>query len=635
MEILFLKRLSAMQQIRSFLLSLLILPLLMRAADTEVAQITLKSTIRTDNDALMEIIRLREDDPFEPRLLKLDKILLSNYFRKQGYINVEVRDSIRFSRNREKVYVTYAIQTGARYYLNSVTFLGNKDVDSLRIAAHVMNAITLGLPFDESVVGVIKQRLEDLYYNSGKPFVEIAYDYYFTRDTLIDVRFDIQENQTVYIGAVRYLGLDKVKSFIVRRELEIKKGDLYNRKKLDRSQQNIYGTGLFQFVRFELEPDTSDRSRVNLLIRLKEKPARWVGFYIGLAYEQQEFFGGKAEFTLEGGHRNLWGNGRAISLHLTPALMYDPNENKLINAENEITLKFVEPWIGYTRTPGVLQVSYHQFRRPNSGDFDLIRSSFEVHHKFDRYEFNASLSAKSLKQIDNEAIDLSGIQDFDAGQSQIYGISLYGKRDTRKNLFNPRNGALNDLSISFSQSMGKVDAQTEINRFITIISSWQRYQPWKPYFFGKRHKWVLASRIKAGIIYELEGNKSIPISERFYAGGATTVRGYEEQLLGPAAAVNDKGQIVTAAGGKAIFLANIEGRIPLFWLLVGEVFVDAGNVWSELSRFRPDEIRLSTGIGLALITPLGPIRVDYGYKLTPQKTDPTPDAFHIGIYFAF
>ncbi len=88
------------------------------------------------------------------------------------------------------------------------------------------------------------------------------------------------------------------------------------------------------------------------------------------------------------------------------------------------------------------------------------------------------------------------------------------------------------------------------------------------------------------------------------------------------------------------FISNCDNLLVLvlsaiFWLFVGELFFDAGNVWAGLSDFRIEEIRYTTGVGLALITPLGPIRLDYGYKLNKRKIDASPDAFHLGIYFAF
>ena len=87
--------------------------------------------------------------------------------------------------------------------------------------------------------------------------------------------------------------------------------------------------------------------------------------------------------------------------------------------------------------------------------------------------------------------------------------------------------------------------------------------------------------------------------------------------------------------GQLLTLMNIEGRIPLFWLFIAEIFVDAGNVWAEVSDFDPAEIRFTTGLGLAIITPLGPVRLDYGYKLNKRSIDKDNDSFHLGIYFAF
>ena len=166
-----------------------------------------------------------------------------------------------------------------------------------------------------------------------------------------------------------------------------------------------------------------------------------------------------------------------------------------------------------------------------------------------------------------------------------------------------------------------------------MISSWSRYLPIDIRIRRRNINWTLASRIKSGAIFEIGETKFIPRSERFYAGGATTVRGYQEQLLGPTS-LDNKGDL-QALGGKFLFLTNVELRIPLFWLFVSEVFVDGGNVWEELNAFQYNDIRFSTGLGLAIITPLGPVRLDYGYKLNPQSKDKDHDAYHLGIYFAF
>jgi len=83
-----------------------------------------------------------------------------------------------------------------------------------------------------------------------------------------------------------------------------------------------------------------------------------------------------------------------------------------------------------------------------------------------------------------------------------------------------------------------------------------------------------------------------------------------------------------------LFLSNVELRIPLFWLLIGEVFTDAGNVWGEINQFRIGSLKVSSGVGLAILTPLGPVRFDYGVKWFPEPYESRGE-FHIGISFAF
>jgi len=581
-----------------------------------------------------EVIHSEEGEDFEPRLLKTDRILLVNFLRKKGYLDAQVSDSVSYQERRTKANIFFLIDAGIRYFYGGLRLKGVQEVDSSKIYSAFEN-LRVGRPLDEALVLEARNKVENIYYNSGKPFVNIRTEYIFA-DSLAIVELNITENMTVYIKDVEYRGTDLVQKFLIRRELEIKPGEMYNRQAIEYSQQNLYGTGLFRFVRMEIEPISGEPGQVVLRVYVQEKEARWIGVSFGLAHERNYSSG--AEVTLQGGHRNIFGTARSASLHLTPSFLYEFDENKVVNNENKIEFKFVEPWIGNTRTPGIFQVSYHQYRPPKSGDYNLVRGSFEVLHRFREQdiELNASISAKYLERVDDQDIDLGNLSDFDAGQSRIYSISTYGKRDTRPNLFNPFNGSLTDFGVTFSLSSGEnAEQQTQTNQFFTIVSSWSRYQPWRPTIFGERLNWILASRIKGGAILETGGSKTVPISERFYAGGATTVRGFREQLLGPAARLNDQGEIESAAGGKFITLANIEARVPLFWLFWAEVFVDAGQVWAEVADVDPADIRATAGAGLAIITPIGPVRIDYGHKLQKRSTDPAPDAWHLGVYFAF
>ncbi len=619
------------------LLTILLMASTLFSAGRKIEKIIFNKVPFKGESKLSDIVNSRKGGLYEPRMVKLDRILLTNYFKNYGFLNVQVRDSVVLDRRTNRVTLYFKITLGRRYYFGGVRFSGVKAV-KLKDLEPAFKEIRIGEPFQEAKISAAVRQVEDIYYNSGKPYVQIKTDYLFEQDSLIFLYLKIKENPTVYIEDIKYEGLHLVQKFLIRRELEIKKGDRYNRAALNKSQQNLYATGLFRYIRFSLEPDATDSTRAVLRILVQEKEARWVGFRLGVAHDQEIYFGNKVEFTLQGGHRNLFGTGRSISLYLTPSFYYDFGNQKINNPDNRATLIFVEPWMFNTRTPGILQMSFEQYRPVNSAHFNIYRTSFDVRKRFSRgVEMNTGFSARLVDMLKEGEIDTTMIRPEQVNKSAVYAFSFYAKRDKRKNMFNPQNSSYIDLNVSFSYSKGKNELQqNEVNRYVTVVASWQRYQPFKPRILNIHKRGVvLATRIKMGAILEPFGNKEIPIDDRFFAGGATSVRGYHEQLLGPALYYDENGKIKKAAGGKALFVANAEFRIPLFWLFVLETFVDAGNVWAELNTVNPLEIKFTTGFGLALLTPLGPVRIDYGYKLMPSSTDPSRYAIHAGLYFAF
>ncbi|MEJ2053927.1 MAG: BamA/TamA family outer membrane protein [Calditrichaceae bacterium] len=591
-------------------------------AEIKIDKIYFNNNNYFSNGDLKNVIHSEEGDTYEPRLLKLDKILLKNFYRQHGFLDAAITDSVITISDREKINIQFYVSEGQHYYYGGLRMHGNADISSQVISEQFKN-LELYESFKENKVNEAVKRVENIYYNSGKPFIEIKTNYLVEDDSLIMVVLDITENQTVYINKVEYYGLNQVKKFLIRRELAIKKEEKYNREAIEKSQENIYSTGLFKYVRLEIEPINDNPGQVILKILVQERDPIWIGFRLGLAHEQQAYYSNKLEFTVQGGHRNLFGTARNISLQITPSVTYDFDSTRFHNLDNKISLTFVEPWIGNTRTPGTFNLSYEQYRPPQTIDFNVLATSFGIKRSAGKHaDINAAIIAKIVDQLGEGKIDESYQKKLDLGKSQVYSLNFYYKRDKRKNLFNPTNSSYTDLSLAFSYSTGRDENNNKItNRYITLISSWQRYQPFRPKVLGfKRWDFTLASRLKMGAIYELGGNQAIPINDRFFAGGASSVRGYKEQSLGPVL-YTENGKVKQAAGGNLLYLGNIEVRMPIVWIVVLETFFDTGYVWPEISAFRPSDIKASTGMGIAFLTPLGPIRVDYGYKLIRTDTD--------------
>ena len=162
------------------------------------------------------------------------------------------------------------------------------------------------------------------------------------------------------------------------------------------------------------------------------------------------------------------------------------------------------------------------------------------------------------------------------------------------------------------------------NNFFETTFSWARYN-----LFGRKKILnVLATRIKLGYAEELTHKDYVPTFDRFYMGGASTMRGFKENSLGP---MDETG---TPIGGKVMILGNAEYRRALIWKFGYTIFVDAGNIWGRVKDVNLNNFKLSSGLGLQFFTPVGPLRLDYGRQL-PIKKSPQSGRFHISILYAF
>ncbi|MFH1336051.1 MAG: outer membrane protein assembly factor, partial [Candidatus Zixiibacteriota bacterium] len=198
-------------------------------------------------------------------------------------------------------------------------------------------------------------------------------------------------------------------------------------------------------------------------------------------------------------------------------------------------------------------------------------------------------------------------------------IILFGEKDNRNNIFVPLNGSYTQIYTEYVGGFLGGD-----NNFSKSVISWSLYN-----LLGKmRILNVLATRIKLGYAQELTYKDYVPTFDRFYMGGASTMRGFKENSMGPA---DETG---TPIGGKIMILGNVEYRRELFWKFGYTLFVDAGNLWNRVKDIKLGNFKLSSGLGLQFFTPVGPLRLDYGRQL-PVKKSPKSGRFHLSILYAF
>ena len=590
------------------------------STDLNVEKISFIGNKSFSSKSLKDIIKSKTNKDFDARLMKLDQILLTNWYLRNGFLKVFV--SADFRRKANQIFLEYTITEGKRYYLNSIQFEGNSIVDANELRKKISH--DMHQPYRSNVIQDGLAEIENYYFNHGKPHVKINEQSKIVEDSLINLTIQIEEKQTVTISEIQIKGLNSVRRYVARREIEIKEGDIYSREKVDRSQRNLYSTGLFKIVNFRIVDLDSTKSRVKLVANVTEKKSKWIGLRFGVAYEQEIIYGGTFDFGVEGGHRNLFGTGRTASASIVPSLSYDFGNKEIINPKNQYSFTYVEPWIGFSRTRGIIRIAYYQARPTRTAKYNFLTTAFKVTH-----DFSNLWTVESELAYQNVDTDSLRLLNDTQGQDRIYSISFDIIKDKRNNYLNTQHGYLMEFRNKFvySKSSNLINGARQINRFIKVTALWNRYQP-SPI----NSKWTMASRLRGGTIIGINKLTRIPPIERFYLGGASSVRGYPEQLLGPVR-YDSEGNAV-AEGGRYMVLGNVELRIPLFWLFYGEIFTDGGNVWTALRKVKLFAWKVSSGAGIALMTPLGAIRFDYGRKWFPGENESRGE-FHIGISFAF
>ncbi len=608
--------------------------------DLEVEKIEFSGNTAIEAGELRDLLKSRQGEKFNNRFLNLDEILISNYYRLRGYRQVYVEG--RFRREGKKIFIDYDIKEGFLFQLKDIRLSGNKVLSEQQVQRYL--TIGPGNAYEPQVIEKGLNELENYYKNNGKPYAVLVKNEQEVEDSLVVLSVTIEEGVTVYIEEMRYEGLKLVQSFMINRELEFQRGSIYSREKIEKSQSNIYSTGLFRFVHYRLEPIDGDEQRVRMIWQLSEKKPLFVGLSFGVGYEEDDYQGNQTtfDFTVEAGHRNLFGTGRSLSMRFVPSFHYgrldDDNDSPIEfrRPGTETSLTYGQPWLFGTRTPTALKISYLTRDRPLAPEeLTQFSTTLSMRHEFGPYWSYSSALAFDLVDVESDSLLRSLNQ---GSQDKIYSIRFDPVKDKRDNFLNPTRGSLTEFRNEFVYSESRDTTATgepvnPTNVFYKGAFQWNRYQK-----FAFAKKWVFATRIRGSGILEFGGRNPVellPATELFYMGGANSVRGYKEQEIGRET-INSLGDAVPV-GGKYALLMNAELRIPLFWLFFGELFVDAGNLWEEFEDLKDFSLITSTGIGLAVLTPFGPIRFDYGFKLwpRPENDGDSIGEFHIGISYAF
>lgn len=551
-------------------------------------------------DVLKSIIPFEENKPFNSTLLNDSKDALIIFYNALGYLRTEVAEIKTDLHNDNKdLSLKFVINEGRQTRIKSVRISGNREISASDIQG-VLH-IKEDAPYNIIDIRDARYRIQSLYSKRGYMDARIGVKSTIDEDKVF-LDYEITENMPSVVGKIIIRGNVKTKDKIIRREITFAEGEKYNYEKVLNTKERLYRLGLFSEVKIDiLEPDNKEAGpEKDMLITLKESDHGSVELSLG--YGDYERFRGSIELR----YRNIGGYNRQIGFR-----------TEISAVENKYILDFREPRLfNDPAFPFNASLSRESRRAVNIETKEML-------YKIDKTSFIAGVEKELKKGLRaslnyeysfNDTTDVAPgviLSREDTGTLAISSISPSLFYDLRDNPFDPASGSLHGITLKFASK-----AYLSETEFVkgTFQSSW---------FFPLKKGIVFAFSLKGGAAHSFGETDELPLIERFFLGGRTTVRGYGHDLLGP------KGIDNTPTGGNVFALINGEFRIPVRKGFGIVTFVDAGNVWIRTNDIDA-ELKYTAGVGLRYRTPVGPLRIDYGHKVKREEGESAGE-----VHFSF
>lgn len=534
-----------------------------------------------------------------------DKEKIIAYCAQKGFIDAHlISDSFVVDTARNRMTIFIDIFEGPCYYFGQATFAGNV----LYTSDKLTKVLTFqpGEIFDQEKYDKSIGELYVAYQEEGYLHTRIM-DTRNTRDSLIDLKYEITEGLPSQINLVEITGNTKTKDRVIRREMMVRPAQTFHRSVLMRSLRDVMQLNYFSNV----VPDVRDlpSGDIDLTIKVEEKPTGQVS--AGAGYSGQD----KLVGTFGLGIPNFRGNGQNVSLNVDFG-----------SRRNSVSLSFTEPW--FMGTPTLVGGEIFNLNRRWYDDFTEGRrgGSVRVGRRL-RWPDNYCKAYLSYRIEDTRYFDFSDSYHEDNGETVIdpYGNQRYISNESSLESFNEKWMLTSAISFTverdtrdlptFATSGSRMFYTGEVSGGI-LGGSWDYYKhlfhvsKYYPLFWGS----AIVGRFQFGYISS-HNNDDIPYSERFSPGGVDTdgtVRGYKDASLSPRSSSG------TILGGISEAVYNLEYQLPI---IKGQIyllaFADAGNSWISKKDIRPfSDLYYGTGFGFRLVVPgVGVIGFDFGYAL--------------------
>ncbi|HKT98719.1 MAG TPA: outer membrane protein assembly factor BamA [Paraburkholderia sp.] len=553
-----------------------------------------------------------KNDLYSKEKLTGDLENVRSYYLNHGYLEFNIDSTqVSISPDKKDMYLTIGIHEGEPYKISGIHLAGN--LLDREAELNKLIKIKPGDRFSAEKLQATTKAIVDKLGEYGYAFATVnALPQINQADHTVDLTLQVDPSRRVYVRRINVIGNTRTRDEVVRREMRQLESSWFDSSRLALSKDRINRLGYFTDVEVTTVPVEGTSDQVDVNVKVTEKPTGAITLGAG--------FSSTDKVVLSAGvsQDNVFGSGTSLSVNVNTAKTY-----------RTLAVTQVDPYFtvdGIKRITDVYYRTYQPLYYSTDSSFRIITAGGDLKFGIPFSEVDTVFFGVGFEQ---DRLDV----DQYTPQSYIDYVNEFGRvsnnvpltigwsRDARDSALVPSRGYFLQANAEYGTPIGatqyvKTDVQAQ-------------------YYYSFARGFVLGLNFQAGYGKGLAG-KPYPIFKNYYAGGIGSVRGYEPSSLGPRDATTGD-----PIGGSKMVVGNIELTFPLPGTgydrtLRVFTFLDGGNVWGDEGNTSTgaNGLRYAYGVGLAWISPIGPLKLSLGFPLTKHTGDQYQKfQFQIGTAF--
>lgn len=561
----------------------------------ELKKIDLEGNEEISDKKIKKVLLSKESgflarEPFNPVFFSADQLSLLDLYKSQGYFDVQIGEfQIESNRFGDQKTIIFPIQEGESYKINSIQFASTQPLETAELLKK--SGLKTGEFYDRDKVNQAQEMITDKLFELGHAYAHVEITSSILRDEhKLDLLIQVDLGPKVHVRTVEIEGNDITQKRVIIKNMKIYPGKLFSYQKMLEAQLQLRKLGVFSSMQMNPQGYDEKSDQIDLKVTVLER--KTISANIQGGFDSRHLATGEFNFT----KYNLFGTAKHFNTRMIGGPKYDRGEitfssPRVFGASWNLANQY---FVEYEDEPNFVDLNYGGYisTLKNFGSRLTFGFKEQITHT-DVFEDRSNIAELGDSLFDNTFNELQ--------------LSLgYDRRD---NYSDPQKGYYllikNELNTDLSDVRNNFDiVQVNASHHLSFLK-----------------RFTLNNTVRYGHTFEISSNPRIPVNKLFFLGGADTIRGFTED------GVDDSGGTVAL-----VYNAELHMRIHKSLKLAG--FFDTGFLSDDIESVGIHDFRESVGVGLRYFTPIGPIRLDYGFILDRRDGDPA-SRFHFSFGYFF